>query len=102
TCKTDYRTDTLRLVYVGDVRLVRGIETYVRICAGLAELGVPAELTVVGSFANPDEERHIHGLLRTLGIGERVKLLGRRPPEEIPGLLEQCDVGLALLHPIGN
>jgi glycosyltransferase involved in cell wall biosynthesis len=101
-CKCDYASDRLRLVYVGDVRMVRGIGEYVRIVHRLRQDSIPAELHVVGSFADPAEEAEIRERIRVLELDEHVKFLGRRPPEEIPALVEACDVGLALLHPIGN
>jgi glycosyltransferase involved in cell wall biosynthesis len=100
--KLDYRTNVLRLIYVGDVRMVRGIDEYVRITDALARKGVPVELNVVGSFADPEEEKQIKALVQQLGLQDKVVLLGRRAPEELPALVSQCDVGLALLHPIGN
>ena len=101
-CKQDYQTDVFRMIYVGDVRKVRGIGEYVAITDRLAKRGVPVELRVVGSFADPVEELEIKTIVQQLGLEKRVIFLGRRPPEEIPALLEYCDVGLALLHPIGN
>ena len=100
--KLDYRTNVLRMIYVGDVRMVRGIGEYVHITDKLARKGVAVELRVVGSFADPGEEKQIKILVQQLGLEKRVMLLGRRPPEELPVLLEQSDIGLALLHPIGN
>lgn len=100
--KKDYHSDVFRMTYVGDVRKVRGIAEYVAISAQLVRRGIPTELWVIGSFANPSEEQEIRGMIETLGMEKRVRLFGRRPPEELPALLEQCDVGLALLHPIGN
>jgi glycosyltransferase involved in cell wall biosynthesis len=102
TFKLDYRTSVLRLIYVGDVRMVRGIGEYVRIADALAKKGVDVELNIVGSFADPNEERQIRALVQQLGLQDRVKLLGRRAPEELPALVSRCDIGLALLHPIGN
>jgi glycosyltransferase involved in cell wall biosynthesis len=101
-CKEDYRSDVLRLVYVGDVRKVRGILEYVHILARLSDRGVPAVIRIIGSFAAQAEEEETRALVRQAGLESKVQFLGRRPPEEIPALLETCDVGLALLHPIGN
>jgi glycosyltransferase involved in cell wall biosynthesis len=101
-CERRNAAGVLRLIYVGDVRIVRGIREYVTIADRLAKSGVPVELWVVGSFADPKEEREIRRLIEVLGLQQRVRLLGRRPPEEINGLVRQCDIGLALLHPIGN
>ena len=101
-CKQDYRSDVFRLIYVGDVRRVRGIGEYIAIVDRLTKRGVPVELRVVGSFADPEEHGQIERLVSELGLEECVRFLGRRPPEEIPGLVEKCDVGLSLLHPIGN
>jgi glycosyltransferase involved in cell wall biosynthesis len=100
--KQDYRSDTFGLIYVGDVRGVRGIREYVTITQRLVERGVPAQLRIVGSFADREEERQTHELVRQLGLEQRVVFAGRRPPEEIPVLVQQSDLGLALLHPIGN
>jgi glycosyltransferase involved in cell wall biosynthesis len=87
---------------VGDVRIVRGIETYVRLVDSLVRLDVPCELRVIGSFAAAEEESRIRALVKSLGLDDRVDFVGRRPPEEIPGLLVDCDIGLTLLHAIGN
>lgn len=100
--KEDYGAVTFRLVYVGDVRRVRGIEEYIAITKRLVELGVPVELRIIGSFADRCEEAEILATVQHLEIENEVRFLGRRPPEEIPTLLSDCDVGLALLHPIGN
>ena len=100
--KTDYVSTNLKLVYVGDVRIVRGVETYVRVTHSLVASGVPATLRVVGSFAIREEEEHIRQLIGRLGLNERVQLMGRQPPAALPSLICDCDVGLALLYPIGN
>jgi glycosyltransferase involved in cell wall biosynthesis len=100
--KRDYHSEVFRMIYVGDVRFVRGIAEYVAITGQLAKQGVPVQLRIVGSFANPQEELQIRATVQKLGLAHRVQLLGRRPPEEIPELIEECDLGLALLHPIGN
>jgi glycosyltransferase involved in cell wall biosynthesis len=100
--KEDYRTDVLRLIYVGDVRRVRGIDEYVAITDRLVREGVPVELRVIGSFASADEQAATVRTIERLGLTQRIHLLGRQPPEEIPRLLEQGDIGLSLLHPIGN
>lgn len=100
--KQDYRSDVLRMIYVGDVRLVRGMGEYVAITEKLSRRGVPTELRIVGSFADPGEEKEVKLQVNRLGLERSVTFLGRRPPEELPALLDECDVGLALLHPIGN
>jgi glycosyltransferase involved in cell wall biosynthesis len=100
--RREYETGTLRLVYVGDVRIVRGIRHYVEIVHALRQRGIATELRVIGSFAARTEEAEVTALIARLGVGDAVKLLGRRAPEDVPGLLADCDVGLTLLHPIGN
>jgi glycosyltransferase involved in cell wall biosynthesis len=101
-CKRDYHSSSLRLIYVGDVRRVRGIGEYVTAVDRLRQAGVPVELTVVGAFADAGEAQQITADVQRLGLGSRVVFLGRRPPEDIPSLLLGSDVGLALLHGIGN
>lgn len=100
--KQDYSSDLLRLVYVGDVRRVRGLFEYIEILAHLTRGDVPATLCVIGSFAARAEEEEAAAVIQRLGLEAKVQLLGRRPPEEISALLVSCDIGLALLHPIGN
>jgi glycosyltransferase involved in cell wall biosynthesis len=100
--KEDYRSDVFRLIYVGDVRIVRGIETYLRITRVLASKHVPVELQVVGSFADRTEEARMHALVDELDLNANVKWHGRRHPQDIPNLLTACDIGLTLLHPIAN
>jgi glycosyltransferase involved in cell wall biosynthesis len=100
--KQEYPTEKFRLIYVGDVRGVRGIREYILMTHRLAERGVPVELRIVGSFADQAEEQRMRELVRQLGLEPRVTFAGRRPPEEIPALVRESDIGLALLHPIGN
>jgi glycosyltransferase involved in cell wall biosynthesis len=100
--KRIYRSEVLRLVYVGDIRIVRGVSECIELTHRLVHQGIPAELHLVGSFADAQEEAQMQALVHRLGLDRRVQFLGRRPPEEIPFLVQECDVGLALLHPIGN
>ena len=100
--KKNYRTKLVRMIYVGDVRKVRGIGEYVAIIQRITSRGLPVELRVVGSFADPNEEQQIRTVVRQLDLEKKVTFYGRRPPTELPMMLEECDIGLALLHPIGN
>ena len=38
------------------------------------------------------EEQRLRDLARTLGIGERVRFMGRVPHAELPLMLSQCDL----------
>ena len=81
--RQQYETEVLRLVYVGDVRIVRGIRNYVEMVQALRQRGLAVELRVVGSFAAPAEEAAITALIASLGVGDAVRLRAAHHSERI-------------------
>ena len=82
----DVENGIVRLVMVGS--LVRGKSVQTALHA-LAHLPEEFLLTVVGD--GPEKEALI-ALVANLGIGERVRFIGRVPPEQVPGWLAKADV----------
>lgn len=78
----------VRLVYQGDMSLARGIRAFIE---AVPELPPRFELLLVGG--GPDLEA-LRGLTGSLGVGERVRFLGRVPNADLPAVLARCDIGL--------
>lgn len=90
-------TGALRAVYVGAISRIRGSEEMIRLCADLG----PAHqfsLTLAGTV---EPESHLEEL-RSLPGWQCVDYRGRIDHAQIPEVLAQADVGLALLHPVPN
>jgi glycogen(starch) synthase len=82
-----------RLLYVGRLHPDKGIEEAVR-C--LAELPEETTLTVAGSW-DPRDETALMQLVDELGVGSRVRTLGRLGAEAVADLYRTSDV---LLFPV--
>lgn len=70
-----------------------GLETVIRACAALADAGPGEEwqLTLIGDGT---ARAALQTLAADLGIDERVRFLGQRPSNEIPGLASGFDVAV--------
>ncbi len=79
----------LKLAYVGSLSRGRGCALMLDVMERLA--ADEAVLYLGGTFASPDMEEETRRRLAG-GLGERVKLLGRVPPAELPGYLAAADV----------
>jgi glycosyltransferase involved in cell wall biosynthesis len=82
----------LRLVYFGDTGQRRGTDLCVRAVAALKDRVPGLELIMAGTSSYQGQ---LTRLAADLGVGDCVQLLGWRPPEELPGLIESCHAGLA-------
>lgn len=76
-----------RLITVARLLERKGIQTILEACARPSLL--PAELTIVGTGPY---ERELRELVRTLGLGDRVRFMGFVPNEELPSLYRQSDI----------
>jgi glycosyltransferase involved in cell wall biosynthesis len=88
-----------RLVYVGNVIRWSGLELVVQALPDLAVKHAGVELRVVGDGL-PGFLDRLAALAEQLGVSERVHFLGRRPPQELPALLAEADVALAIAEPV--
>lgn len=81
-----------RLLYVGNLAAPKRVDTLLRAMARLVPRFPDARLTLVG---DGPLEPSLRALAQKLGVAECVDFRGRRPHEEIPGLMRSADV---LLH----
>ncbi len=74
------------LLHVGHLERRKNLEVVVR---ALAEDEQLPDLHLIGASKKGEAER-LSGLARTLGLSDRVHILGPRPDEELPSLLSTC------------
>jgi len=79
----------LRLLHVARLAPVKGQDLLLKACARLTEMGVKWECRIVGE--GPERPRLEH-LIRTLGLEDRVSLLGVRPQPEVARLYDWAQV----------
>jgi glycosyltransferase involved in cell wall biosynthesis len=90
-------TRPFRLLILGRLVPRKGIADAIEALAAVPEV----ELVVVGGppadqLAGDPEARRLLALAQSLGVGDRVRLLGRRPRAELPGIMHGCDLLLAV------
>lgn len=88
-----------RLLFVGTVRQVKGLDVLVRALPAVAEEHPDVELRVVGEpflRAYQRDEAEVRGLVEELGLGDRVEFVGRRQPQ---GVAEEMRKARALVVP---
>lgn len=81
--------DDRLVVFVGSLFDFCGVESIVRRFENLASIAPNTKLLVVGD--GPDRNR-IEGLVRRMGLSQRVRLTGLRPFQEIPKYINLADV----------
>jgi colanic acid/amylovoran biosynthesis glycosyltransferase len=79
----------LRVLSVGRLSASKGFQVLVEAVAELVRRGVDLELTIAGE--GPDR-RDIEKLVAELGVGDRVRLPGMVPPNEVRGYYDAADV----------
>jgi glycosyltransferase involved in cell wall biosynthesis len=79
------------MMYHGTVTRIYGLDIAIAALALAQQQTSNAELWIVGD--GPETAR-LQRQAHELGVGPKVKFLGRVLPEEIPGLLRQCDIGV--------
>jgi glycosyltransferase involved in cell wall biosynthesis/SAM-dependent methyltransferase len=80
---------TLTVVYAGSLLHYEGLDDLVRAVAQLTSEKVDLKLVVAGDGEARDG---LSRLVADLGVGRRVKLLGRLPPDQIPALWSVADM----------
>lgn len=76
----------LRLVFVGNLIPLKGVDTILR---ALATLPPDINLKIVGEG---DQKKGLEELCVAMSINQRVNFIGALPPESIPAVLQQSDV----------
>lgn len=84
------------LLYQGSLNVGRGLELMI---AAMAHLPEGYQLWIVGRGDIADQ---LPDLVAQHGVGERVKLWGFLPPEELHGLTPQASLGLSLEEDLGG
>ena len=74
------RTDKLRIVTVGRLHYVKGLEFAILAAKELKQLGVDFEFIIIG---NGEQKNKLTFLLKDLGLTEEVKLVGSKTRTEI-------------------
>ncbi len=92
-----FAAQQLTLVYAGRLSTDRGALYYVRLLRTLLQLGVPAELKLVGLFVPAAEEQAFWQ--EAQGLEQHIQALGWIPFEQVADILRTGDVGLAVLSP---
>ena len=84
---------TGRLLYAGRLSPLKGVDVAVR---ALARLPAGTTLDIVGT-GDPGYEAELRRLVAALGVGERVRMHGPRPPASIARVMADAD---AVLFPV--
>jgi glycosyltransferase involved in cell wall biosynthesis len=87
----------LRFLYTGRLSADRGILTYIDLLRQARRAGLPARLILAGIFTPPEEEDRLRASLA--GVEDAVEITGWLPYDQIPALLQSCDIGLCILSP---
>ncbi len=86
----------LELIYHGTVNRLRGRDIMLEAIV-LANKEYPiAHLTIVG--ASDEEIRYCNSYARRFGIADAVRVCGRVPGRDIPGILQKADAGLCFME----
>lgn len=81
-----------RIVCVANLRAQKDHPTLLAALARVVQVEPAAHLLLVGAEVEPGAAARVMELRRTLGLEDRVTLLGRR--DDVPALLRGCDVGV--------
>lgn len=81
------RTGTVKLLYAGRLVRTKGVRDVVRAMALVRDL--PVELDIVGEGP---ERGECERLIASLDLGQRIRLHGWRPKEEMPHFYRQADI----------
>ncbi len=90
------------LVYCGVVARIRGGLEMLEV-VNLLRAQFPAVLLhIIGSFFPDDFEAVVRARISALGLEQSVQIHGPLPMAEALRRVQDCDIGLALLHPLPN
>lgn len=81
-----------RIVCVANLRAQKDHPTLLAAMARVAREEPAAHLLLVGAEVEPGAAARVMELRRSLGLEDRVSLLGRR--EDVPAVLRACDIGV--------
>lgn len=79
-----------RIVTVGNIRRIKGIDVTVRTAAKVCRRYPRAVFLIVGALVEPQYYEEVKGLARTLNVAENVRFLGSS--NDVFSLLKLCDI----------
>ena len=84
-----------QILFVGWINFNKGIDVLLAAMTELAGRDIPARLLLVGGsfYRNTRlQEERLRAYAATLGLGDRVRFLGRQPPHEVARLMAESTV----------
>ena len=88
-------SDILRLVYVGRMSSIKGIDTLLEVCKILLERNVPFHLSLIGSATTSSENSYLDELktiVKNQNLESKVTFVGKIPNTELPQYLCRSDI----------
>jgi glycosyltransferase involved in cell wall biosynthesis len=94
--KLQLKHDEKIIVFVGNLRAIKGIEYLIRAVEIIRDRGPLTRLLVVGGAASgvvkEEERERLNNLVSTLGLGECVTFVGGIPNDRVPEYLAASDI----------
>lgn len=91
------RKGPLKLLSVGRLSPVKGIETAIKAVGRIVALGLDAELSIVGGAGTPEDKAYVQKL-KSLAehdkLAGRVRFLGAISPGDVPSVMQKADIFL--------
>lgn len=93
-CRNPSWTSVKRLLYVGQLVYHKGVHTAIETLKLLEEkYGYQTvEFTIVGGTIIPEYEAHLRKLVRSLGLGKKIRFTGFLPRENLPSIYREHDI----------
>ena len=88
--KSTTSQDRTRILYVGRLDALKGVDLLIEVLASLVSHGMNAELQIVGG-GSADEFRRVLGRISELRLTDRVKLPGVLPQSALPKIYSEAD-----------
>ena len=90
TQKSTTARDRTRILYVGRLDALKGVDLLIEVFATLVSQGMNTELQIVGG-GSADEFRRVLGRISELRLTDRVKLPGVLPQSALPKIYSEAD-----------
>ncbi len=94
TPKPDDATEAYRILYVGRLDALKGVDLLLDALAIVIERGIDAELQIVGG-GSAEEFRRVLGRISKLRLTARVKMPGVLPQSDLPNIYSTADCMVA-------
>jgi glycosyltransferase involved in cell wall biosynthesis len=90
--------DVLRLVCVGRLEAIKGVDLVIQAVAQLAQRGIPCELRIIGSGSG---RQQLERLTERLSLQSQIRFVGTLIEEDVQSALSEADVFLSGSHQEG-